>query len=318
MATMFGYKEAILVMFLYLVNSFYSFSAAAAASGTKLKWSNSLIQFLLQLSSPIIGWIADAWLGRSRLLIFSVLLALLGCIVESVGLVLSTEGYLHQSVILQLCASVLNNLHSSVYVVTILPLITDHMIGASGDELSAAIDWWLWVNAIIYGSVLLIQCLLDGLVVTVVLIVLYSFSIAISLTFLIIFRESIKIQQQMGNPITDICSVLNYARKHRHPANRSAFTYWEANVPSRIDLGKEKYGGPFSEETVENVKTFFRLIPLTMMILVIALYRNDSITKYLANHIYAKGTIFWTQSNCLPCRRWIHLLNHYIRSVCSH
>ena len=40
-----------------------------------------------------------------------------------------------------------------------------------------------------------------------------------------------------------------------YPRNRSALTYWEKEYPSHIDLGKEKYGGPFSEEEVENVKT---------------------------------------------------------------
>ena len=46
------------------------------------------------------------------------------------------------------------------------------------------------------------------------------------------------------------------------PLNRSALTYWEEAEPSRIDLGKEKYGGPFLEKDVESVKTFFRLIPV--------------------------------------------------------
>ena len=41
-------------------------------------------------------------------------------------------------------------------------------------------------------------------------------------------------------------------------------TYWENEVPSRLDLGKEKYGGPFSEEQVEDVKTVLRLIPMLL------------------------------------------------------
>ena len=31
-----------------------------------------------------------------------------------------------------------------------------------------------------------------------------------------------------------------------------------------MDFGKEKFGGPFTEEEVEDVKTFLRLIPLIM------------------------------------------------------
>ena len=55
---------------------------------------------------------------------------------------------------------------------------------------------------------------------------------------------------------------MNYARKHKYSERRSALTYWEEDVPSRIDLGKIKYGGPFTVEEVEDVKTVFRLIPV--------------------------------------------------------
>ena len=54
--------------------------------------------------------------------------------------------------------------------------------------------------------------------------------------------------------------------KNNYPRSRSALTYWEEDHPSRLDLGKEKYGGPFSEERVEDVKTVLRLIPLLISI----------------------------------------------------
>ena len=63
--------------------------------------------------------------------------------------------------------------------------------------------------------------------------------------------------QTTTNPLKLIARVLHYARKHKYPENRSALTYWEEEAPSRLDLGKEKYGGPFTEEEVEDVKTVF-------------------------------------------------------------
>ena len=45
---------------------------------------------------------------------------------------------------------------------------------------------------------------------------------------------------------------------------RSALTYWENEIPSRIDLGKTKYGGPFTTEEVEDVKTFLQLLKLLL------------------------------------------------------
>ena len=56
-------------------------------------------------------------------------------------------------------------------------------------------------------------------------------------------------------------------RKHKYPENRSALTYWEEEAPSRLDLGKDKYGGPFTIEEVEDVKTVFRMLPLFIAII---------------------------------------------------
>ena len=71
------------------------------------------------------------------------------------------------------------------------------------------------------------------------------------------------------NPLKLIFDVLCFAFKNKYPLNRSALTYWEEAEPSRINLGKPKYGGPFQEKDVESVKTFFRLIPLLLVTLVI-------------------------------------------------
>ena len=59
-----------------------------------------------------------------------------------------------------------------------------------------------------------------------------------------------------------IMQVLNYTRKHSYPERRSAFTYIDEEQPTRIDFGKKKFGGPFTEEEVEDVKTVLQLIPL--------------------------------------------------------
>ena len=63
-----------------------------------------------------------------------------------------------------------------------------------------------------------------------------------------------------------ITKVLNYARKNKYSRNRSALTYWEEDYPSQLELGKKKYGGPFSEEQVEDLKTIIRLTPILISI----------------------------------------------------
>ena len=68
------------------------------------------------------------------------------------------------------------------------------------------------------------------------------------------------IEAGQENPYKLVCKVINFARKHKHPLQRSAFTYADDHIPSRLDFAKERYGGPFTTEQVENVKTFLRIL----------------------------------------------------------
>ena len=67
------------------------------------------------------------------------------------------------------------------------------------------------------------------------------------------------------NPVKQIVKVLSFTAQHKQPVKCSAFTYGE--LPRyRSDLGKERYGGPFTTEQVEDVTRFgrFFLILLTL------------------------------------------------------
>ena len=48
------------------------------------------------------------------------------------------------------------------------------------------------------------------------------------------------INKKLINPYKLVYLVTKFARKHKVPVNRSAFTYCEDEVPSGMDLGKTK------------------------------------------------------------------------------
>ena len=73
-------------------------------------------------------------------------------------------------------------------------------------------------------------------------------------------RRWFYVELPQKNPYKTVYKVLQFARRHKYPLQRSAFTYCDDYLPSRIDFAKERYGGPFSTEEVENVKTLFRII----------------------------------------------------------
>ena len=64
------------------------------------------------------------------------------------------------------------------------------------------------------------------------------------------------------NPYKLVYRVTRFAWQHRIPIRRSAFTYSEDDPPSSLDLGKSKYGGPFTMEEVEDVKVFYQVLKI--------------------------------------------------------
>jgi peptide/histidine transporter 3/4 len=100
----------------------------------------------------------------------------------------------------------------------------------------------------------------------------------------------IKEEPLKRNAIKQAYRIIKYAIKTKQPRQRSAFTYCEDELPSRIDFGKSKYGGPFTIEQVEDVKTCLRLIP--MAIVGGALAGSMIIASYLRNRISSTFTMF--------------------------
>ena len=62
------------------------------------------------------------------------------------------------------------------------------------------------------------------------------------------------------NPYKLVSRVTKFSSQHKIPVNRSAFTYCEDELPLGPDLGKNKYGGPFTTEEVEDVKAFYGIL----------------------------------------------------------
>ena len=92
------------------------------------------------------------------------------------------------------------------------------------------------------------------------------------------------------NPYKLVYRVLKFAKDHTNPIRRSAFTYCEDELPSRLDLGKEKYGGPFTTEQVEDVKTFLGTIRvlITLAPIMMVDFSIEGILGRFASHLDGK------------------------------
>ena len=137
-----------------------------------------------------------------------------------------------------------------------VPFNIDQLIGATADELSNVIYWHCFGFPLGYALVTTTSCLItDGLYHQAVCLSGSGVAITVVIATYYLLRHHIDTTQLVGSPIKLIVKVLNYARKNKYPKNRSALTYWEESAPSRLNLGKDKYGGPFTEEEVEDAKT---------------------------------------------------------------
>ena len=152
---------------------------------------------------------------------------------------------------------------------------TDQLPDASSEEHSIYVQWYYWVTQL---GPFLISC---ACITTIFIICnfstgqgflntfyLLSFGsllitalfILVGLIFFCAAKKHVEVQTSAGNPFKIIFSVLRYTWNHTRPEHRSAFTYWEDDIPARFDLGKNKYGGPFTNEEVESVKSFFLVL----------------------------------------------------------
>ena len=174
------------------------------------------------------------------------------------------------AIVLVVIAMVLYTVCNGSVHTNMLPFTPDQMIGASADELSAVIQWyccWIWCSTtlLFLGSFPCVLQLLPKQVQilsdfsVIVLITFASLSVSIALVIDCLYHKWLKMYRTTSRPLKLIFQVLNYAQKNKYPQLRSAFTYIDEEQPSRLDFGKHKFGGPFTEEEVEDVKTVFRL-----------------------------------------------------------
>ena len=140
----------------------------------------------------------------------------------------------------------------SGFLVNITHFGIDQLHDASTDEITSFISWFIWCA---YSSQFITDCIQRGLnciqtepQLFGALLICVQLSAALSVDFL--FNRWLVREPVTPNPFKLVFNVLKYAKNFKQPRYRSAFTYCEDELPSRIDFGKSKYGGPFTTEQV--------------------------------------------------------------------
>ena len=260
---------------------------------------------LFYLLYPVCGWIADLYVINYRIIRVSfgvLLLSSLATLVTDVLYSVEYPGHYTYSFIVVVTAFLLGTIGLGMYESNAIQFGMDQMIEASSEQLSSYVHWYFWCAHIGPLLVFCVSCSIlllptgirfkvpeHGIEYIFVLITMVSTMISILLMLvnvilLFCWKRFFHIEQITRNPLKIIYKVLQYSYQHKYPERRSAFTYWENDIPSRINLGKEKYGGPFTYEQVEDVKTVFRLLLLMVSVFGFHLLGDGySLSNYIIN-----------------------------------
>ena len=247
------------------------FPASAANLPGNLKIALDYVHVTLWVLLPVTGWVAESWLGRYRAIAVGLILSSLTVLTLQVDFVMLQFDWTPIPIFgLFVMGLLIGTPGIGILYTIVLPFALDQMIGASAEELSAAVQWYCWGYYIGLLMKDVLQCVpipnqlqyLD--ILPVIFLTLSTLCLSAVLIMDCLYHKWLDTNNKTGNPIKLIFQVLNYARKNKCPRLRSALTYIDEEHPSRLDFGKHKFGGPFTEEEVEDVKTIFRLIPVLL------------------------------------------------------
>ena len=255
---------------------------------------------LLFISYPLLGYIADVCLTRYRTLKCSFILLIIGCTIGMLLFLVSFFIGITEILEKRLLFHDNKSYHIIPLIIFGIPLIAlittgvglfeanaiqfglDQLLEAPTPKLIAFIHWYYWTHNVVQSVVMYIAVgwkiieaslhsipaqyeahfIQTSLFFTFVAIL--GLAAVGSLVLLHKSKRHLYTLRAGLNPFKNIYKVLKYSWNHKVPEHRSAFTYWEEDIPRRIDLGKNKYGGPFTNEEVEDTKTFLRILPLLL------------------------------------------------------
>ena len=236
------------------------------------------------VAAPLSGWLADAKFGNYKVFRVGILLLFSASVLRCSLLILGTLVWKSSYVLewIQTCLVVsLFAVGCCACIVTALPLGLDQMPDASSSSITSFIAWFVCIIfiGVIFNRFLF--CFKKCLAYSTNLNLIFALLSTIFFYNFVFNPKWLIIEPNSPQSLKNFYRILKFAAKHKAPLNRSAFTYWEEDIPSRIDLGKSKYGGPFTTEQVEDVKTVLRLLaissPLFFVVLSLIFRYNEDV-----------------------------------------
>ena len=221
---------------------------------------------------PLLGLLGEKWM-RYKVLQVGIILIFVGFLIGIVTLVILDFVHLNSITVVGICIVVSFPFFFGygIFEANMIQFGTDQLQFASSQELSSFVYWVLYMNYILLAFILLIASNITAILHKNTYYFTFAFIFGSGVLIIMIAvlcfcccKHHLVIEPaQHNNPIKLIWRVMRYAWIHKEPVRRSAFTYGES-PPSRLDLCKERYGGPFTTVQVEDVKSFLYILSIVL------------------------------------------------------
>ena len=230
---------------------------------------------------PLSGYFADVYCGRFRIIVGSLALLLfipIFCVIFYALSVLLNLTHLWKFFLgsAGLVCTLVTVIGVAGYDANFIQFGLDQLLEAPSQHQALFVHWAKWCMDFMSVVILFIgmyveACLDDNWIVklTCVSSLILVFELALAILLIIgCWKRRWFYSEPAGNhnPCKTVVKVFNFARKYSYALQRSAFTYCDDERPSRLDFAKERFGGPFTTEQVEDVKTFFRIVLILLAI----------------------------------------------------
>ena len=280
---------------------------------------------LIVVLSPLAGLLTDIKLSRYKVVVSMSYLII--CVVAVIVILVTIEGsvkffYWRDGILVKVSvslAAILMLVTSIVLIINALQFGMDQLHDSSTEDSILFIHWYVWTN---YVSILFTEVAWNliaydsfyftyfdnlrkfGLIVAAIIAGLILLLLIVLLNIVHHKKVWFLIEPARNNPYKLVYKVLKFAYQHKSPLRRSAFTYCEDEIPSRIDFGKQKYGGPFTTKEVEDVKAFLGILKMLLSIGPVFMLQTatDSLLPVFAKH----GNIYVDQGDNHTVKHVIH------------
>ena len=237
---------------------------------------------LFYLLYPVAGLMGDVFCGRWRALVFGMATMSISLLVFGICFIYFRENVNHflrlPQVLFFVPVLFLMYVGQTAFEANVLQFGVEQLRDAPSREVATLMRWYFWsydtgLNLMYTSSSIALVCSHSASTASPLLRVsvgvwevVASLLMALLLVTMLClrFRHCFRIEPRVANPYRILCAVLSYTQRCSRPYASRRHSWDDAKV-SRIDLAKDKYGGPFSSEHVEDVKTFFRMLLLVSM-----------------------------------------------------